>query len=437
MILEAGLAKAIAAGGGLVSSVALIGGIAGGSQHATTTADPKRLASAVCAYVGKEHKPSPPRKHNKATSLTPKQAANARIIIAVAQDMGLPTQAAVIALTTALQESTLSNETIGDHGQAFGLFQQHPQYGWGTRTQVSNPRYATRTFFTRLLKIKNWESKSTATVAQAIQRSAFPDAYTKHEARAEHLFTTLTGQPATPKPSRKPHDDDLELSPQDTQAVRDSLELATSLGVPRATIVADVQEALNAGKLPSAHHDPKRTNEAAQLAEKIVTTVAKGACDELSQKISAALDPETLAAIRGSGRGAVALTAALKMIGVPYSWGGGGPKGPSLGIGHGAGTNGFDCSGLAEYAWAKAGVRIGGHTSTQWNAGARIPRSQLKPGDLLFFATNPKNPSTIHHVVLNIDGKRYVHAPTTGSKVQIGQWTATRETEYAGAVRPG
>ncbi|MEV5896682.1 C40 family peptidase [Nonomuraea fuscirosea] len=436
MILEAGLAKALAAGGGLVSSIALIGGMAGGSQFATATSDPEQLASAVCTYTGKTPKqPTPPNPHQKTVPLTTKQTANARIIITTAQDLGLPPRAAVIALATALQESTLDNNTIGDHGQAFGLFQQHPRHGWGTRVQVSNPRYATRAFLTNLARIDNWADKPLAIVAQAVQRSAFPHAYAKHESRAARLFTTLTGHSAQPEPSPKPAKDDLHLSAEDFQAVRDSLELATSMGVPRATIVADVQEALHVGKLPSAHKGLAPHN-TAQRAEHIVTTVATRVCRELSRKIGAVLDPQTLAAIRTSDRGAIALAAALKMIGVPYSWGGGGPKGPSYGIQHGATTKGFDCSGLAEYAWAKAGVKIGGHTSTQWNAGARIPRSHLKPGDLLFFATNPQRPSTIHHVALNIDGKRYIHAPTTGSKVQIGHWTTTREAEYAGAVRP-
>ncbi|WP_214318596.1 C40 family peptidase [Nonomuraea sediminis] len=82
-------------------------------------------------------------------------------------------------------------------------------------------------------------------------------------------------------------------------------------------------------------------------------------------------------------------------------------------------------------------MKIGGTTATQWNAGVHVPWSQLKPGDLIFFAIDPKSPATIHHVVLNIDGKRYVHAPHTGSTVQVGTWTAKREAEYAGAVRPG
>ncbi|MGW4958214.1 C40 family peptidase [Nonomuraea sp. NPDC004186] len=431
MILEAGLAKAIAAGGGLVSGAAIIAGMTGGGQYAATQADPAQLASAVCAYTGK----SPTRKTSatsKRLDLTPHQAANARIIVKTANELGLPRRAAVIGIATALQESSLDNSTVGDHGRAFGIFQQHLEHGWGTRAQVSTPRHATRTFFDRLAKIKNWPAKPLTAVAQAIQRSAFPNAYAKHEARAERLVTGLTGSPTDRKTRAT-----LELSPADTKAVRDSIELATSLGVTRATVVADVEMALQAGALRSARKYVKPGASTAQLAEKIVRTVAGRRCKELSRKISQVLDPPTLAAIRTSDRGAVALAAALKMIGVPYSWGGGGPTGPSFGIDHGAGTKGFDCSGLAEYAWAKAGVRIGGHTSVQWRSGVRVPRSELKPGDLVFFATNPRDPSTIHHVVMNIDGKRYVHAPTTGSKVQVGQWTASREAEFAGAVRPG
>ncbi|MGW3347872.1 C40 family peptidase [Nonomuraea rubra] len=434
MILEAGLIKALAAGGGLVSSVALVAGMAGGGQYAATTADPDRLASAVCAYVDKGPRPPIARKRGKSVPLTSKHAANARIIIDTAKDLGLPHRAAVIALATALQESSLNNDTVGDHGHAFGLFQQHPEYGWGTRAQVTNQRHATQTFFSRLKKIRDWEAKPLTAVAQAIQRSAHPNAYAKHEIHAERLIAALTARSAKPQPPRA-SDDGLKLSKRDEQAVRASLELATALGVPRATFVADVQHALDAGKLTSVLRGVK-TTDTGQLAEKIVNSVAQRTCDDLSRQINEALDPETLAALRTSGRGGVALAAALKMIGVPYSWGGGGPDGPSYGIEHGARTKGFDCSGLAEYAWAKAGVKIGGHTSTQWRAGIRVPRTQLKPGDLLFFAKDPKNPATIHHVVLNIDGKRYLHAPTTGSNVQIGGWTAMREAEYVGAVRP-
>lgn len=137
-------------------------------------------------------------------------------------------------------------------------------------------------------------------------------------------------------------------------------------------------------------------------------------------------------------RGLIAMQAALSMRGVPYSWGGGGPDGPSFGIQHGAHIRGFDCSGLAEYAWAKAGARIGGHTAPQWNAGARIPRTQIRPGDLIFFARDPARPATIHHVGIAVDATRMVHAPSTGSTVRIDTWAGDpyREGEFIGSVRP-
>ncbi|GAA3714346.1 hypothetical protein GCM10022224_094990 [Nonomuraea antimicrobica] len=115
--------------------------------------------------------------------------------------------------------------------------------------------------------------------------------------------------------------------------------------------------------------------------------------------------------LAGPERGLIAAQAALLMRGTPYSWGGGGPNGPSFGIQHGTHIHGFDCSGLAEYAWAKAGARIGGHTATRWNAGTHIPRSQIRPGDLIFFARDPTRPATIHHVGIAVDATHMCTPP--------------------------
>ncbi|MCT9929816.1 C40 family peptidase [Planotetraspora sp. A-T 1434] len=140
---------------------------------------------------------------------------------------------------------------------------------------------------------------------------------------------------------------------------------------------------------------------------------AIGLCPELSRgQIS-------VEAAAGAEPGMIAVQAALRMRGIPYAWGGGGPAGPSFGIGRGAQTRGFDCSGLAEYAWAKAGARIGGDTSAQWKTGIHVPRSQIRAGDLIFFAYNTANPRTIHHVGIAIDATHMVHAPHTGSTVRI------------------
>ncbi|MFG1697816.1 C40 family peptidase [Nonomuraea sp. NPDC049309] len=116
--------------------------------------------------------------------------------------------------------------------------------------------------------------------------------------------------------------------------------------------------------------------------------------------------------------GGIALRAALEMIGTPYSWGGGGVNGPGYGIGHGATTKGFDCSGLTEYAYARAGALIGTTTYEQWRAGVRITRDLLEPGDLVFYDSDKKTPGP-EHVALAVDDQRIVHAPHTGAYVRI------------------
>lgn len=109
--------------------------------------------------------------------------------------------------------------------------------------------------------------------------------------------------------------------------------------------------------------------------------------------------------------------AARSMIGYPYSWGGGGKGGPSRGIGRGAGTVGFDCSGLTEYAWWKGARKsIGGTTFTQHPASRRI--SGPRPGALGF--------PHMGHVMLASDRPGYViQAPFTGSHVQEVRRTAS------------
>ncbi|WP_052422386.1 C40 family peptidase [Nonomuraea candida] len=133
-----------------------------------------------------------------------------------------------------------------------------------------------------------------------------------------------------------------------------------------------------------------------------------------------------------SATGMIALRAALEMIGVPYSWGGGGVSGPGYGIGRGARTKGFDCSGLAEYAYARAGTPIGTTTTEQWRSGVRIPRELLEPGDLVFFDNDRERPGP-EHVGLAVDDQRMVHAPSTGALVRID---SLNRPDLLGVVRP-
>ncbi|SNT46693.1 Cell wall-associated hydrolase, NlpC family [Actinomadura meyerae] len=134
-----------------------------------------------------------------------------------------------------------------------------------------------------------------------------------------------------------------------------------------------------------------------------------------------------------AARGATAVRAALKWLGTPYAWGGGNMFGPSEGFAQGAGTVGFDCSGLAMYAWNKAGVRLDHWTGTQWMSGPHIPIDALRPGDLVFFATDSSDPATIHHVGIYIGEDQMVEAPYTGAKVRIA---GIHRGDLIGATRP-
>ncbi|MFC5187026.1 C40 family peptidase [Actinomadura harenae] len=179
-----------------------------------------------------------------------------------------------------------------------------------------------------------------------------------------------------------------------------------------------------------------------QLEQSLGTARARAA--DLARQRAAALEAADAARARrstsgavglatGSGMGGVAARAALKWLGTPYSWGGGTSSGPSYGIEQGADIHGFDCSGLALYAWNKAGVRLDHWTGTQWTSGPHVPLGQLRSGDLVFFARNKADPDTIHHVGIYIGRGRMVEAPYTGSSVRVSSiWRG----DLIGATRP-
>ncbi|MFE1500870.1 hypothetical protein ACFW89_38175, partial [Streptomyces albidoflavus] len=109
-----------------------------------------------------------------------KQIPNAKVIVATGVQKRVPARGQVVALATALQESTLINLDHGDR-DSLGLFQQRPSQGWGTREQLMDPVYSSGKFYDRLVKLKDWEQMPVTVAAQKVQRSGFPDAYAKHE----------------------------------------------------------------------------------------------------------------------------------------------------------------------------------------------------------------------------------------------------------------
>ena len=148
-----------------------------------------------------------PASPGSASGYGTEQRHNAGIIVEVANQRGLPIRAAVIAVATAMQESHLDN--LGDLGRdndhdSLGLFQQRPSTGWGTPEQVMNPEYAAGKFYDMLLTVANWQTVPLTVAAQAVQRSAYPDAYAKHEDDATAIVSQTMGDPASGAPAARP-----------------------------------------------------------------------------------------------------------------------------------------------------------------------------------------------------------------------------------------
>nr|WP_165588705.1 NlpC/P60 family peptidoglycan endopeptidase RipB [Mycolicibacterium komanii]CRL74292.1 invasin 1 [Mycolicibacterium komanii] len=101
-------------------------------------------------------------------------------------------------------------------------------------------------------------------------------------------------------------------------------------------------------------------------------------------------------------------------MGVPYSWGGGKPSGPSTGVDSGANTVGFDCSGFTQFSFAGVGVLIPKYSGDQYNTGRKVPTSQAKRGDLLFWG-----PGGSQHVALYLGGGKMLEASGSAGKVTV------------------
>jgi cell wall-associated NlpC family hydrolase len=116
---------------------------------------------------------------------------------------------------------------------------------------------------------------------------------------------------------------------------------------------------------------------------------------------------------------------AMSQIGVPYSWGGGTAAGPSRGIDDGAGTVGFDCSGLILFAFAGVGIRLPHYSGSQYNAGRKIPSSEMRRGDVIFYG-----PGGSQHVTLYLGDGQMLEAQQTGVPVKVSRVRTSGMTPY-------
>ncbi|HVA60881.1 MAG TPA: NlpC/P60 family protein [Mycobacteriales bacterium] len=177
-------------------------------------------------------------------------------------------------------------------------------------------------------------------------------------------------------------------------------QLLTQLQAEQARLIREAQTRAAAARAAA---------QAAALAQQAAATRAAAFAFE-SQSFSPP-PPQT----GGSGGAPVAVQWAYREIGKPYVWGAAGP-------------DSFDCSGLTQYVWGKAGVYLAHYTGDQWNEGTHVSQTDLQPGDLVFFGSN------LGHVGLYVGSGMMIDAPHSGADVRE---EAVWWNQYAGAVRPG
>jgi peptidoglycan DL-endopeptidase RipB len=203
-----------------------------------------------------------------------------------------------------------------------------------------------------------------------------------------------------------------------------ALALTLGLAVPAAAAPDDGQWDPTLPKLLSAGApgDPvaiaNASFEATQMAmqttqslgQKFLQTIGLGG----SSSAGASTGSVGVGRVRGPQAIEYVIRRGASQMGVPYSWGGGTPSGPSAGVDGDEGIIGYDCSGFTRYAFAGVGVLIPKYSGDQYNTGRKVPQSQAKRGDLLFWG-----PGGSQHVAIYLGGGKMLEASGSAGKVTV------------------
>ncbi|MEV6649819.1 NlpC/P60 family protein [Streptomyces sp. NPDC051219] len=191
-----------------------------------------------------------------------------------------------------------------------------------------------------------------------------------------------------------------QLSSKQAESVQKIQAKQRSLAQQRAEATGKLKDLAETRKeLASKKKEVQGKLGQAQRLLNSLTASERAALNEEENRANRASDRADLGNEKASsGRAAAALSAAQTQLGKPYVSGAEGP-------------NSYDCSGLTQWSYAQAGVSISRTTYTQANDGTRIGRSELQPGDLVFF-------SGLSHVGLYAGNGQVIHAPKPGTVVR-------------------
>lgn len=331
-----------------------------------------------------------PRDTEAGTTWSDEQKRNAGIIVKVGQEMGMSKRDITIALMTALQESTLRNLNYGDR-DSLGLFQQRPSQGWGTQAQVTDPYYSSRKFYTELGKIKNRDSMALTQAAQAVQRSAYPDAYAKWEDSARALLGQQAGK-ITPARARGAQsvNEIQALTPEAQGPMLSGQTGSGTMGAPMAPGLAASTAPITGMPQFSTPDEYVATTGGGAIGQKGVNNTRKAIIERAQQ-----------------------------VIGTPYKWGG-----TDL-------ASGVDCSGFIQSVYKEMGIDLPRVSFQQANYGKRVGLKGLRPGDLVAWDNSSRN-SGADHIAIYLGNGQIIEAPRAGLSVRVRK---LRDNEGAWGVQ--
>lgn len=288
----------------------------------------------------------------------------------------------VALLATALQESNAQLGRVGDNGSSYGPFQHHRGGALGSHDSAwANSYAAVLERATQFAKYGVRGGKGAAAVQRPFDQLLYAKGVDSLTPKAKQILGAM-------------------LAPQTTGG-REAAS-PTTTGAP--AVVASSGSGINLFS----------------LAKSVLGGISDKQLDSYRAKLRPVnVDIPAAAASVGLPKAGVSIVrAAQRWAGTPYSWGGGSTAGPSKGTGRGAGTIGFDCSSLLQYAASKAGVSIGRTTYQQWQQGKVVPEGQLQAGDAVFFHMGSGGPG---HVGIYVGNGTFIHAPHTGDHVKISK----------------
>lgn len=355
------------------------------------------------------------------TTFSTEQTQNADTIISVGKSLGATPRDIQVALMTALQESGLQNIDYGDR-DSLGLFQQRA--AWAPASDRMSPAQSAYMFFKGgqggqrgLLDFQNRDSMSLTQAAQAVQVSAFPDAYAKWSTQAQALLGSTTATtPTTPTPGTTP-----SATPTPDQSQQPPGAAAVS--APGAGLAAAPgSQAVIPEGVADPFATPKGTVDPNAAPTGPTQTSTMMSYEDFNNMFPDAGSTQMFTGALGgssNARRTDTVTTAMSYLGTPYVWGGND-------------RSGVDCSGLVQQVYKSMGIDLPRLSSDQIRAGQATPYSQLKPGDLIGWDENSRN-NGADHIAIYAGNGQIVEAPRPGLNVRVRALSAQEIKTALGA----